>query len=192
MSYALFEIARNKNVQKNIQEEIDKVFEAAGPEGITYEMLGELKYLEMVIEETLRKYPIVPLHFRTASRDYNIAGTDLIIPKGSSVFIPALGFQRDPAVYENPMEFKPERFLNSSNGGGNSEGVFYTPFGDGPRSCIGARMGKFTTKSGIATVLSKFNLVLCDEELKDSELVFEPTQFNLTPKKPFNIRLTRR
>jgi cytochrome P450 family 6 len=92
-------------------------------------MLGDLKYLECCIDEALRKYPIVPVHFRKATRDYKLADSDLIVSKGSSIIIPVLGFQRDPQIYENPMQFRPERFINSSNGNGNSEGLFYTPFG---------------------------------------------------------------
>lgn len=161
-------------------------------EGVTYEMLSELKYLECCIDETLRKYPIVPLHFRTAARDYKVSDTDLTIPKGSSIFIPVLGFHRDPEIYENPLAFIPERFANSSTGGGTSEGVFYTPFGDGPRNCIGMRMGKLTTKIGLALILGKFNLELGDNEMIDKELEFDPRQFVLTPKKPFNIKITLR
>lgn len=192
MSFALFEIARKPEVQRKIQQEVDKIFKADGPEGVTYEMLGELKYLEACIDETLRKYPIVPIHLRTASRDYKVADSDLVIPKGSSVFIPALGFHRDPEIFENPLDFKPERFINSSNGGGTSEGIFYTPFGDGPRNCIGMRMGKLTTKIGLAIILSRYNLEHTDKEMMNSELEFHPNQVILTPKKLFNIKITRR
>lgn len=192
MAFALFEFARRPDLQRKIQKELDKVFQTAGPEGITYDMLGELKYLEACIDETLRKYPIVPIHFRTAMRDYKVADSDLTIPKGATVFIPSLGFHRDPEIYENPMEFKPERFLNSSNGGGISEGIFYTPFGDGPRNCIGMRLGKLTTKIGLAVILSKFNIEHTDKELSTNEVEFHPNQFTLTPKKLFNIKITKR
>ena len=192
MSYCLFELARKPEIQKKIQQELDRVFKSAGPEGFTYETMNELKYLEAVIDETLRKYPIVPIHFRTATREYKVAGRNLTIPKGSSIIIPVFGFQRDPEIYENPMDFKPERFLNSSNGGGTSEGIFYTPFGDGPRNCIGMRMGKLTTKVGLATILSKYNLEHTDKEMITKELEFHSSQFVLTPKKLFNIKATPR
>lgn len=191
MSFCLFELARRPEIQRKIQEEVDKVFKS-GLSGVTYDMLGDLKYLEACIDETLRKYPIVPVHFRTAVNDYKVADSDMTIPKGTSIFIPVLGFHRDPEIYENPMEFKPERFLDSPNGGGTAEGIFYTPFGDGPRNCIGMRMGKLTTKIGLALILSKFNLEHSDKELIDNELEFHPNQFVLTPKKLFNIKITSR
>ena len=192
MAFCLFELARNPDALKKVQEELDKVFQAAGPDGLTYEMLGELKYLEACIDETLRKYAVGSVLLRKARQDYKVADSNLIIPKGTNVFIPIFGFQRDPDIYENPMEFKPERFLNSSNGGGKAEGIFYAPFGDGPRNCIGMRIGKLTTKIGLTVVLSKYNLELDDEEMIDKELEFHPNQFVLTPKKPFNIKITPR
>lgn len=192
MSFCLYELAKNPDIQRKVQEETDKVFKSKEQEGVTYDMLGELKYLECCIDETLRKYPIVPIHFRTATKEYKLSGSDLTIPKGSSVLVPVLGFHRDPDIYDNPLEFRPERFLNSHNGGGNSDGVFYTPFGDGPRNCIGMRMGKLTTKIGLAFILAKFKLELSDKEMADKELEFNPKQFILTPQKPFNIKITPR
>lgn len=193
LSFCLFELARDQKLQKKVTDEIDRVFKNATATGeVTYEMMSELKYAECCVDETLRKYPIVPIHLRKSTQDYKIAGSDLTIPKGTSVFIPVLGFHRDPEIYENPMEFRPERFLNSPNGGGNAEGVFYMPFGDGPRNCIGMRMGKLTTKYGLALLLSKYNIELTDREMQHKELEFSPNQFNLTPKKLFNFKLTPR
>lgn len=131
MSFCLFELARNPELQKKVHQELDEVLKAVGPKAMTYEMLGDLKYLECCIDETLRKYPIVPFHMRVASRDYKIDDSNLTIPNGTAVMIPVLGFQRDPDIYDCPMEFRPERFLTSPNGGGKIKGLFYTPFGDG-------------------------------------------------------------
>ena len=90
------------------------------------------------------------------------------------------------------MEFKSERFLNSPNGGGQSDGAFYSPFGDGPRNCIGMRMAKLTIKIGLTIILSKFNIQLTDRATIDNELKFHPNQFNLTPQKLFNFKITAR
>lgn len=144
MSFCLFELARKLRIQRRVQEEIDRVVKAAGPEGITYDLLEDLKYLECCIDETLRKYPSVPTHFRKATRDYKITNTELVIPKDTAVFIPVLGFHRDPEIYDNPLEFRPERFINSSDGGGKSNGVFYFPFGEGPRKCVSSTLQKIS------------------------------------------------
>ena len=130
----MFELARNKDIQQKVQEEIDRVMKAAGTEGLTYDLISEMKYLDCCIDETLRKYPIIPVIMRLSTKDYKFTGSDVVIEKNTPVFIPIIGMQRDPEIYENPMQFKPERFLNSSTGNPNiSAGIVYTPFGDGPR-----------------------------------------------------------
>jgi cytochrome P450 family 6 len=194
LSYCLFEIARRPEIQRKIQDEIDRALKASGSDDFTYENLHEMKYLECCIDEALRLYPPVPFHLRTATKDYKIADSNLTIPKGTAVYIPVLGFQRDPEIYENPMEFRPERFLESPNGGGKSKGIFYSPFGDGPRNCIAMRMGKLTAKIGLAVIMSKFNLELADKELVTKPLEFNSSsaQFVLTPLNKFNIKVTAR
>ena len=106
---------------------------AANSKEITYDMLGEMKFLECCIDEALRKYPIVPMLIRECTKDYTFTGTKLTVEKGTSVFIPVQGIQRDPNIYEKPMEFIPDRFKDSPTGNGKSNGLFYMPFGDGPR-----------------------------------------------------------
>lgn len=79
-------------------------------------------------------YPPLAILFRTCTRDYKLPDSDLIIEKGTSVYIPAIAMQRDADIFENPLEFIPERFIDSPTGNGKTNGgIFYLPFGDGPR-----------------------------------------------------------
>lgn len=188
----MFELAKHPDIQRKVQDEIDQVLSETDDGEFTYDNLSKLKYLECCIDEALRKYPIVPVHFRTATRDYEIKESGLTIPKGTGIFIPVMGIQRDPEVYDDPMEFIPERFLNSSTGGGKVEGVYYMPFGDGPRNCIGMRLGKLTTKIGLALILQKFSVAHTNKEFLTSELDFHPAVFVLTPTKPFNLEISLR
>lgn len=100
---------------------------------LTYDNLAKMKYVDCCLDETLRKHPTNPLLFRFATQDYIIPNTNINIVKGTKIFVPLLGLHRDPEIFENPLEFKPERFLTSPNGNGNSKGLFYLPFGGGPR-----------------------------------------------------------
>lgn len=192
MCFCLYELAKNQNLQRKAQQEIDNLMKLSGSDDINYEMLNEMKYLECCIDEALRKYPIVPLLMRQCTEDYTIPESDLVIPKGTAIMIPVLGFHRDEEIYENPLEFKPERFLNSSNGSGKAKGLFYVPFGDGPRNCIGMRLGKLTAKLALVIVLRNFNVELDDKGMADSELEFHPKQFILTPLKDFNLKVVSR
>lgn len=192
MSFCLFELARNPEIQRKAQDEIDKAFNSVSAEGITYDTLERLTYLEWCINETLRKYPPVPFLFRSCLKDYKINDSKLIIPKGTTVMLPIFGLQRDAEIYENPLEFKPERFAISATGSNHSNGLYYLPFGDGPRICIGMRMGKLTTKIGLAFILYKFKLELTDLSLKDKELTFHPKQGVLAPIEELKLKITPR
>lgn len=191
MSLCLFELCRNPEKLKKAQEDVDRILKAHGGE-LSYESLNEMKYLQCCIDETLRIYPILGLLFRTASKDYNIPDSDIVLEKGTSVFISVMGVQRDPAIFENPLEFKPERFLHSSVGNGNSEGLFYLPFGAGGRSCIGDRLGKIQTKLGLAVILNKFNCELVDKKLMGKKLSFHTGVPTLNPIDKLNIKFEKR
>ncbi|CAG9801977.1 unnamed protein product [Chironomus riparius] len=188
----LFELSRNPKIQQKVQEEIDQVMKDADSTDITYDMLQKLKYLEMCIDETLRKFPIVPLLVRECTKNHTFSGTEFTIEKGTQIFIPCQGLHRDPDFYANPMEFDPERFRDSPNGSKNTRGLFYLPFGDGPRNCIGLRMGKLQTKIGLATILSKFSCKLVDESLMHKEFEADPSQFIIKPKVPIVIKFMNR
>lgn len=193
MTFCLFELSRNKTIQKKVQEEIDMVMKLAGPEGITYDLLNEMKYLDCCIYETLRKYPVTVIIFRESNMDYNLPGTDVVIEKGTGVFIPVIGIQRDPNIYEDPLAFKPERFLNSQNGDPKiASGIVYMPFGDGPRKCIGERLGKLQSKLGLAMILQKFNCELQDKSLMNRELTFNPKSFLLSPIEKISVNVSLR
>ncbi|KAG5681320.1 hypothetical protein PVAND_010768 [Polypedilum vanderplanki] len=192
MSFSLFELARNKDIQKKVQEEIDEVMKKTGSDEFTYDLLNEMKYLDCVVDETLRKYPILAALFRVGTKDYSIPNSNLVLPKDTPVYMPIIGIQRDPEIFEDPMAFKPERFLDSPTGGAKVKGAVYVPFGTGSRNCIGARLGKLQTKLGLATVLAKFNFELKDKSLEKGELKYNPKSFVLTPITPVMMKVTLR
>lgn len=72
---------------------------------------------------------------RECVKDFKIPGTDVVIEKGISIMIPALGLHRDPEYFPNPMKFDPERFSEPNKG--INHPYTYLPFGEGPRNCIG-------------------------------------------------------
>ncbi|XP_037036009.1 probable cytochrome P450 6a14 [Bradysia coprophila] len=190
MNYCMYELSKNPHVQKKLHEELDNHLKSI--DDLTYDTLSSMKYLDWCVDETLRKYPIVPMLNRESSRDHHFAGTNMKIEKGTPIIIPVLGIHRDPKIYDNPMEFRPERFANSSAGSPNVNGLCYMGFGDGPRSCIAARLGKLQTKIGLAAILLKLKFELADQSMMDKELEFDPHQFALTPKDTVMLRATVR
>nr|AAT72405.1 cytochrome P450 [Culex pipiens pallens] len=187
ISFCLFELARNPEIQKKVQQEIDQVLASHNGE-ITYDNINEMKYLENCIDETLRKYPAVPFLNRECSKDYKIPGTDTTIEKGTSLVIPVLGLHRDPDHYPEPDRFIPERFSNFEDISTKP----YLPFGAGPRNCIGLRLGKLQTKAGLVMMLSKFNVRLADETYASKELALDARSVVLMPVGGIKVSISER
>ncbi|CAG9760757.1 unnamed protein product [Ceutorhynchus assimilis] len=148
-SFALFEMASNSKIQQRAREEALKVLSNHFGK-ITYDGLMEMKYLDTVVSETLRKYPPAPVFLRKCTKRYPIPKTKAFLEEGQSVLIPCIGLQRDPEYFPDPDLFDPERF-NEKNKENIVDGTFI-PFGSGPRNCIGMRF---------AMIQSKIALVLC-------------------------------
>lgn len=85
--------------------------------------------------ETLRKYPPLTTLTRKTTSSYTFNGTNVSIPEKQKILIPNGALQRDPNIYPEPDVFDPERFSNEAVKARHP--MFYLPFGDGPRNCIG-------------------------------------------------------
>lgn len=96
--------------------------------------------------------------------------------------------QRDDEFYEQPNEFIPDRFFEENSVGKKS---IYIPFGDGPRNCIGMRMGKMQTKVGLVLMLRKFRYEL-EDRLKNNKIIFDPQVFLLSPLGGINLHIMNR
>ncbi|XP_059618288.1 probable cytochrome P450 6d5 [Phlebotomus argentipes] len=187
MSFCLYELARNPEIQAKVQTEIDQVLEKYQGKW-SYDAIMEMKYLECCIDEALRMYPPVPLLNRECTSDYQIPGTKSIIKKGTAIFIPIAGLHYDPHHFKDPTTFQPERF---SAGTQNLNACSYLPFGDGPRVCIGLRLGKMQAKIGLTIILSKFNIHL-GENLKHGKIKYAPESITPTPIGGLKLRVSHR
>lgn len=138
MTFTAYELALNPNVQTKLLEEIDRINIDLAGKPLDYDHLQSMTYMDMVITETLRKWPPVAITDRLCIRDYNYQGEDgfqFRIEKGTDLLIPIYSLQRDPEYFPEPDKFHPERFSSDSKSSVNL-GV-YIPFGIGPRNCIG-------------------------------------------------------
>ncbi|CAG9859383.1 unnamed protein product [Phyllotreta striolata] len=157
ISFTLHELCLNRTIQDKVRSEILSNLEEHN--GLTYEGVLNMKYLDMCIKETLRKYPVLPFLDRKCSEDYKLPGTDLTIEKGTNIYIPMFGLQYDEQYFPEPEKFDPDRFLDSKKC--NANGLVYFPFGEGPRICIGERIGLLSVKLGLISVLTKFEVERC-------------------------------
>ncbi|KOC58959.1 Cytochrome P450 6a2 [Habropoda laboriosa] len=139
MSNALYELARNQDVQNKLRKEIRACWDKNNGH-LKYEDIKGMEYFDKVFKETLRMYPPGTILMRQAMSDYTFNGPKVTIPKETAIWIPVLAIHRDPDIFPNPDSFDPERFNNDVVAARHS--MNYLPFGDGPRNCIG--MLKYT------------------------------------------------
>jgi cytochrome P450 family 6 len=133
VAYTVFELSRNQQLLNRAQEDIRTTLEKYQGE-LTYESIMDMKFIDLCMKETLRKYPGLPLLNRECSKDYQIPGSKFTIEKGMAVVISLLGIHRDEKFFPNAMRYNPDRFSDEEKAYRED---MYMPFGTGPRSCIG-------------------------------------------------------
>ncbi|KAM7344113.1 uncharacterized protein ACRADG_010945 [Cochliomyia hominivorax] len=184
MSFALYELALNPDLQERLREEVNEAYE--NHKGFNYETLKSMIYLDQVLSETLRKYPILPQLSRQAAEDYVVPGhPQYVIRKGMPVLIPVLGIHHDPDYYPNPQEFDPERFAPEI--AKQRDSVEYLPFGDGPRNCIGERFGKMQSRLGLANLVKHFRFSTCSKT--EIPIKLDPKANTYSPKSTIYLRV---
>ena len=116
---------------------------------------GGEEYMTAVVNETLRVRPVVPLVVRMLTRELRVGGYEL--PAGTRVVPSIYLTNRNPAVYESPREFRPERFLEQT-----PDTFSWIPFGGGIRRCIGASFALLEMRVMLRTMLGELEPRLPD------------------------------
>ncbi|KAK6942124.1 Cytochrome P450 [Dillenia turbinata] len=152
VEWAMAEVVKHPRVQQKAQEELDRV--VGSGRVMTESDFSNLPYLQCVAKEAMRLHPPTPLMLpHRANANVKIGGYD--IPKGSNVHVNVWAVARDPAVWKNPLEFRPERFLEEDV---DMKGHDFRllPFGAGRRVCPGAQLGINLVTSMLGHLLHHF------------------------------------
>ncbi|EDW00822.1 GH21098 [Drosophila grimshawi] len=188
MAFFLYELALHQDMQERVRQEIETVLkETSNGEQLTFDAMQNMPYLDQVLAETLRKYPIVPHLTRVANKDYKVDGTQLVIEKDTMVLIPVHSIHHDPQIYPSPETFDPSRFEPEAIKARHQ--YAYLPFGDGPRNCIGERFGKMQAKIGLVTLLRSFKFGVSKKT--DVPLIFSTHNFTLRPQAGIHLKVER-
>ncbi|VFQ88732.1 unnamed protein product [Cuscuta campestris] len=169
LEFAMAEIMKQPEVLTKLRDELDNI---VGRDNIVEEShIHHLPYLQAVMRETLRLHPALPLLVPHCPSETRTVG-GYAVPKGTRVFVNVWAIQRDPRVWENPLEFRPERFLEGDKKWDFSGRDFeYLPFGSGRRICAGVGSAERMFIYALATMIHSFdwNLPGDAEELELSE-----------------------
>ena len=187
LTWALSLLLNNPKALKAAQDEIDEHVGRDRP--VEESDLKNLVYLEAVIKETLRVYPAAPLAVpHEALEDCVVSGYN--IPKGTRLIVNLWKLHRDPNVWPDPEEFKPERFMTSQKDI-DVKGKHFEllPFGSGRRICPGIFFSLQALRLILATLMQQFMLEKPSHEPIDMS---ESTGLTTSKATPLEVLLTPR
>lgn len=168
VSFCLHCLAHEADVQKKVAEELRTIFGADQVRPASYQDLQDMKYLDMVIKETLRLYPSVPAYGREVDNEFQFDG--ITYPKKTQLLIFAFGIHRNPEYFPDPEKFDPDRFTPEKQM--EKQPYCYVPFSAGPRNCVGQKFAVLEIKSAVSKVIRHFELLPTTPK-HEVQLVFE-------------------
>ncbi|XP_077211035.1 flavonoid 3'-monooxygenase CYP75B137-like [Tasmannia lanceolata] len=155
LEWAMAEMLHKPETVKKAQEELDAV---VGKDKVIEDShLSKLHYIDAVVKETLRLHPpngfLIP---HTPSESCVVGG--YTIPKDAGVFVNLWSIHRDPSLWENPLEFDPDRFLTPGNKWDYRGNDFrYFPFGSGRRICPGISLAERSLMYVLGSLVHSFD-----------------------------------
>lgn len=192
MSFMSYELATNPDCQEKLRQEVDETLQNCNGK-LTYEAIVNMKYMDMVTSETLRKWPNAPAVDRVCTKPYTIEPTrpdekPIHLKENDTVLLPIYALHRDPQYFPDPHRFDPERFSEENKA--NIVPYTYMPFGSGPRNCIGQRFALIETKIFFFYILANFELIPVERTQIPLKLTKNP--FTMTAEKGFWLGFKKR
>ncbi|KAJ6847125.1 cytochrome P450 CYP82D47-like [Iris pallida] len=155
MALTLAALLSNPDVLKRVQDELgihvgeNRVVESSDIENLTY--------LRAVVKEAFRLYPSAQLNVpHEATEECEIQG--FRVPAGTQVIVNIWKLHRDPRVWPDPLEFRPERFMSGSNVDVRGQHFELIPFGSGRRACPGISFSLQVIQLTLARLVQGFEL----------------------------------
>ncbi|KAL3916305.1 MAG: hypothetical protein SGILL_005238 [Bacillariaceae sp.] len=198
LTWALFELTKNPEIKSKILEEIDRV---VGDREPNFEDIKEMKYVRLVIAETLRMYPQPPLLIRRCRTEDNIpagGGREATVIRGMDIFLPLYNIHRDERFWPKADTFDPERFTRPYKNPDIPEwngfdpekwkgklypneiaaDFAYLPFGGGARKCVGDEFAVMEAAVTLAMVLRRFDFEFDSSKFTDVDIMDHPKDLN--------------
>ena len=187
LTWILQLLAVHPDVQRRLQDEIDASERSIETEGEA-DAAGLLRqpYMSQVILEAMRLYPSTwLLTRRAAEKDSLPSGAS--VPQGADVFASPLLVHRDARHYDQPEEFRPERF-ESGPTERRAAGIYF-PFGLGPTACLGEYLARLMMAVTVQAILGRFSLEATSD---DAPQIYSTNLFTMQPDRPIRLLLTAR
>ncbi|XP_065857629.1 iridoid oxidase-like [Euphorbia lathyris] len=178
--WVMTELFRNPESMRRVKEELNRV--VGLKRNVEESDIDQLPYLQAVIKESMRLHPALPLLVpRNALEDTNFMG--YVIPKDTQVFVNTWAIGRDSEVWEDPLSFKPERFLGSNVQYMRGQNFELLPFGSGRRICVGYPLAHQIIHLTVASLIHYF-----DWEIDSNSTMDMNERFGFTVRKLIPLR----
>jgi cytochrome P450 len=151
LAWTLYAIAEHPEVGRRLEAELASVLGGRVPAA---DDLPRLPYLSRVVDESLRRYPPIWLFPRDANADGELGGYRILA--NTSILLTPYASHHNPAYWDDPEEFDPDRFLPERSAG--RPRYAYLPFGGGRRQCIGYYLALLELRLIVAMVVQRFRL----------------------------------
>lgn len=190
LCFMAHELACNPDIQQKLYEEIIAIEQKLDGKPLTYEVIKDFKYMEMIVSETLRLWPPISQSDRQVTKPYRLEANGNIVEltTNDAVWIPIFGLHRDENYWPHPNRFDPERF-NDENRKNIRAGI-YIPFGNGQRACIASRFALMVAKTFFFHLIRKLRIVKCDKT--PDPIVLKANSINMHANNGFWIRFEPR
>uniref|UniRef100_A0A0D9YSK7 Cytochrome P450 n=1 Tax=Oryza glumipatula TaxID=40148 RepID=A0A0D9YSK7_9ORYZ len=162
IEWAIVELLQNPQSMQKVKDEFRRVLGTRTE--IEESDISQLPYLQVVLNETLRLHPSVPMTYYKAEATVEVQG--YIIPKGTNIILNIWAIHRKPDVWADPDRFMPERFMETDTNffGKHPE---FIPFGGGRRICLGLQLAYRMVHMVLASLLFHFDWKLPEGAEKD-------------------------
>lgn len=195
VEWAIAEMINKPSILDRAREELDQV---VGKNRLIQESdFPKLNYIKACIKEAFRLHPIAPFNVPHESTQDTVVG-DYFIPKGSHVLLSRTGLGRNPRVWEDPLEYKPERHIPNKDFDvqlGDPE-LRMISFSTGRRGCVGVLLGTAIATQLLASLIQGFHWRASPKEgkveLVESEtdlFMHKPLIAHATPRLEPNVYL---
>ncbi|KAK9299031.1 hypothetical protein QLX08_007860 [Tetragonisca angustula] len=180
-AFVLYHLAKNPRTQRKLYDEITSLL-PNNDSPVTEKALRNMPYLKACLQETLRLHPAIPYITRLLPKTISLHG--YTIPKGTFVIMANQITSQREENFEDPLKFRPERWLSSSVKGDTD--FSYLPFGHGVRSCLGKNMAETEMMLVTAKLIRQFRVEYDYADIKDSFMMVN------VPNKPLRFRFENR
>jgi cytochrome P450 len=194
LTWGLFELLRNPEIMKEAQAEVDRVIGDREP---TIDDIKEMKFVRLVIAETLRLYPQPPLLIRRCREEDQVpkgGGREATVIRGMDMFIAVYNIHRDEKYWPEADKFDPTRFTRKYVNPDVPEwegfdpakwekrlfpneisaDFAYLPFGGGARRCIGDEFATLEATVTLAMVLRRFDFEFDKSKSTNVDIMDKP------------------